>query len=400
MRSLVVLLPLNSPTGATEFDYVVTADGANVGEHASAPPALLPQPSGAGAEVVAIVPAGALSWHQVILPRGTSGSSPRLRAVLEGLLEERLLDEPDSLHFALQPQSKAGAPVWVAACERAWLRNVLQVLEAAGRPASRIVPEFAPEGPTRVHALGKPDDAQLVVAGEEGVMAAPLAPASLALLPPPDEDTLRTAEPAVAELAEQVLKRPVALQQAPQRWVQAAQSGWDLAQFDLSNSSRARTMKRLAGGWAGLLQAPQWRAVRWGAAMLVLINLIGLNSWAWMERSSIQVKRDSVRRTLTQTFPNVRLVVDPLVQMEKEVAALRLSTGASSGRDMEAMLAALAEAAPDQVVTALEFTGTALRAKGLSGNPEANGVVPRLRSLGYRAVVEGDTLTITPEAAP
>lgn len=400
MRSLIVYLPLSSPTGSTEYEYVVTADGSQVGEHASAPAALLPQPSGAGAEVVAVVPGSALSWHQVVLPRGTSAGSPRLRAVLEGLLEERLLDEPDNLHFALQPRSKAGAPAWVAACDRAWLRTAVQVLEAAGRPASRIVPEFAPEGPVTVHALGKAEAGVLVATSEEGVMAAPLAPGSLALLPPLSDQTPCTAEPAVAELAEQVLSQPVILQQAPQRWVRAAQSAWDLAQFDLSNSSRARTFKKLAGGWAGLLRAPQWRAARWAAVLLLVVNLAGLNTWAWFERSALRAKQESVRRTLTQTFPNVRLVVDPLVQMEKEVAALRLATGASSNRDMEAMLAALAEVAPDQVITSLEFTGTALRLKGLAGNPEENGLAPRLRSLGYRVALQGDTLAITQEAAP
>src|SRR5437868_10444981 len=88
MSSLVILLPTQLAGPATEYAYVLTPDGRTVGSHGSAPPALLPRPAGAGAEVVAVVPVGALSWHQVHLPKGTSGGSPRLRAVLEGLLEE------------------------------------------------------------------------------------------------------------------------------------------------------------------------------------------------------------------------------------------------------------------------------------------------------------------------
>lgn len=72
--------------------------------------------NGSGDEVVAVAPARALSWHQVELPQGVSTSSTRLRAVLEGLLEERLLDDAENLHFALEPTIDPGLPFWVAVC--------------------------------------------------------------------------------------------------------------------------------------------------------------------------------------------------------------------------------------------------------------------------------------------
>ena len=150
-------------------------------------------------------------------------------------------------------------------------------------------------------------------------MSLPLSSQALALLPSLPEDTPCVAEPAVAELAEQVLHRPPVLQQAPQRWLQAAQSDWDLAQFEFSSSGRARAFKKLGTAWADVLAAPQWRAARWGALLLVAVNLVGLNAWAWRERSALEEKREAIRRTLTQTFPQVKVVVDAPVQMEKEV---------------------------------------------------------------------------------
>ena len=128
MSSLYLLLPTQPATAQTEFEYVLTPDGRAAGRHASAQAALLPLPAGAGSELVAIAPASALSWHQVELPKGTNARSPRLRAVLEGLLEDKLLDEPEALHFALAPNAPATGPVWVAVCDRAWLRAGLQVL--------------------------------------------------------------------------------------------------------------------------------------------------------------------------------------------------------------------------------------------------------------------------------
>jgi general secretion pathway protein L len=401
MSSLVVLLPLQPATASTEFDYVLTPDGRSVGAHAAAPAALLPQPTGAGAEVVAIAPASAVSWHRVELPKGTSAGSPRLRAVLEGLLEDRLLDEPETLHFALQPQPRAGAAVWVATCDRAWLRSAVQVLEAVGRPASRIVPEFTPDTAPAIHALGEPQDGLLVAVSSDGVMTLPLTAAALPLLPALPEDAPCVAEPAVAALAEQLLKQKVALQQAPQRWLAAAQSAWDLAQLDFASSGRARTLKKLAGIWAELLQARQWRPVRWAAVLLVALNLVGLNAWAWKERSALQAKREAIARTLTQTFPQVKVVVDAPIQMEKEVTALRQAAGATSGRDLEAMLGALSIAAPGRSVSALEFTGTELRVRGLAAGPEeAQTAIAALKNQGYRCSVQGDTLLITQEAAP
>lgn len=402
MSSLVVMLPLQPATVSTEFDYVLSPDGAAVGSHASAPAALLPLAAGAGAEVVAIAPASAISWHQVELPKGTSARSPRLRAVLEGLLEDRLLDDLETLHFSVQPQVRAGLPVWVAVCDRAWLRSAVQVLEAAQRPATRIVPEFAPDGAPALYALGEPENALLVVAGGEGVMTLPLVASSLALLPTLPEDAPCVAEPAVAALAEQVLQQKVTLQQTQQRWLQAAQSAWDLAQFDFASSGRARTFKKIAGGWAQLLSAPQWRPARWAAALLVAVNLVGLNSWAWKERSTLQGQRESIRRMLTQTFPQVKVVVDAPVQMEKEMAALRQATGATSGRDLEAMLGALSTAAgPQRPVTGLEFNGAELRAKGLAYSPdEARAVATSLKSQGYLSQMQGDTLVLTQETAP
>lgn len=401
MSSLIVLLPPEMAGAASEFSFALSTDRRTVEQHGSAPAALLPQPHGAGAEVVAVVPVQALSWHQVELPKGVTAQSPRLRGVLEGLLEERLLDEPDQLHFALQPAAGTGA-AWVAACDKAWLRGALQVLEAAGRPAGRIVPEAAPQQPGTLHALGDPDNAQLVWAGPEGVLALPLAPASLGLLPAPVDGAPCLAEPAVAALAEQVLQHPVELQQTPQRLLLAAQTAWDLAQFEFASSGRARALKKLASGWTELVRAPQWRAARWGAVLLVALNVLGLNAWAWKERAVLQAKREQIRATLTQTFPQVKVVVDAPVQMEREVAALRQRAGVASGRDLESMLAALSMAAPPgRALAGLEFSGTELRARGLAlTQDELRPVAANLKSLGYAASLQGDVLVIVQEGNP
>ena len=398
MSALIVHLPAQPVSASTEFEYALTADGSTVQSHGSAQAALLPVPTGAGAEVVAVVPVSMISWHHVELPKGTTPGSPRLRAVLEGLLEDQLLDEPDSVHLAIQPPTRGAAPLWVAACDRAWLRGAVQALETAERPVSRIVPEFAPEGDPVLYALGEPQRPLLVLAGSQGVTALPLSSQVLPLLPALPESTPCVAEPAVAALAEQVLHRQPVLQQMPQRWLHSSQSAWDLAQFDFSSSGRARALKKLGTAWADLLVAPQWRPARWGVLLLVAINLLGLNAWAWRERSALQAKHDAIQRTLTQTFPQIKVVVDAPVQMAREVAGLLQTTGTTTGRDLEAMLGALSAASPpDRPVGAIDFSNGELRVKGLAPTPR---MTAGLKRQGYSALAQGDTLVLTQEGTP
>ena len=141
---------------------------------------------------------------------------------------------------------------------------------------------------------------------------------------------------------------------------------------------------------------------RWGAILLVAANLLGLNAWAWKERSALDAKREAVRRILTTTFPQVKVVVDAPLQMEKELVLLRQAAGATSGRDLEAMLGVLAAVAPPmRPLGALEYTGSELRLKGQPYTAEeARALAASLRSLGYAAELRGDTLVVTAEAAP
>lgn len=401
MSSLFVLLPASRVTAQTELPFAVSADGRSVARQGVAQAALLPPASGPGGQVVLVAPASALSWHAVDLPKGIGPKSPRLRAALEGVLEDRLLDEPDQLHFALAPNVSAEGRHWVAVCDRAWLRDALQVFESAQRPATRVVPEFAPEGAPTLYALGEGESTQLVCAGSEGVVALPLAATSLALLPTLPEGTPVFAEPAAAEQAEQLLQHTPRLVGTADRLLLAGRTGWDLAQMEFASSGRRRAMKKFSASWGDLLRAPQWRPARWGAALLVVVQLVGLNAWAWKERSSLADKRAAVTSTLTQSFPNVRVVVDAPVQMEREVAALRQLTGGASSRDLETVLGAVAPLAQGRSPSAIDYNGSEVRLRGLAANEnEARPLIQGLRSQGYSATQQGDTLVVRAEAQP
>ena len=100
MSTLVVYLPSGAAGITLAYDYALTTGGHGLHEHACVPPALLPA-TARGGEVVAVVPVSLLSWHSVQLPKGINAGSARLQPVLEGLLEEHLLDEATHLHLAM-----------------------------------------------------------------------------------------------------------------------------------------------------------------------------------------------------------------------------------------------------------------------------------------------------------
>lgn len=395
MSSLFIHLPPAPVTAASDFGYVLSVDGRSPGQTSSAPATLLPAPHGAGSETVAVVPAAELSWHRLEWPRGLRPASARLRAALEGLLEDHLLDEPEALHFAVEPHAHAGEPAWVAVCDRAWLRACLQALDAAGRSVTRIVPEIAPEAPASLYVLGEADHAVLVARSPRGVVTLPLAAASLPLLPALPDEALCFAEPAIAEPAEALLQRPLVLQPAAERWLQAAQSDWNLAQFDLARTGRGRAVRRLATVGAEWLRAPHWRPARWGLALLLAANLVGLNAWAWKERTALDSRREAVRAVLVRTFAQARPGADPLAQMEREVAALRQATATPASGDLETLLGTLATLAPARAATGLDYARGTLRVRGLGWTAvDLRTAGPRLQAQGLSATLQGDELVL------
>lgn len=411
MSDLIVYLPESPPGASTDYRYAQSRDGQTVAHYGSAPATALPQ-AGLGQDVVVIVPGRLLSWHRLDLPKGTlTAGATRLRAVLDGMMEERVLDEPGNLHFAVAPQATTPGGVWVAACDKAWLQAALAPLEAAGRPVSRIVPEFAPlpaegvdDGAATVYATGDPSEAWLVQPHPDGVASLPLQAAVVSAWRSRQGAAPFTvrAEPALIAQATALFEQPVQLQQAADRWLQALSSPWNLAQFDLANSGRQRVLKKFSDIGADLLHAPRWRAARWGMGLALAVNLAGLNAWAWKEQAALSQRRSAVQAVLTQTFPHVKVVLDAPLQMARELALLRQSTGAATQQDLENLLTAWgsAQVAPSTPeasgIHKLDYSDGELRLQGTSLTEEAlQGLRARLDPLGYALRRDGEALVLT-----
>lgn len=332
----------------TEYAYVTSPDALLLDKQGECAAALLPK----AAAVIAQLADADVSWHRITLPKAPQA---RLRAALVGVLEDALLDDADAVHLALAPGATPGQPTWVAAVDKRWLRAELAALEKAEVFVDRVVPSSWPDDPPSGHfaetAGGEPTGAEGIVlhwAHAEGVAGLRLQGGlARALVPrPAPAGTRWSATPGAAAAAEQWLGMPVNVMSRGERALQAARSLWNLRQFDLTQRTRgARALRDGVRRFA----SPQWRAVRWGLAALVLAQVVGLNLWAWQQRNTLEQRRVAIRNAVKAAFPRANdldLQRDAAAVMQREVQAMRTLAGRAGDNDLEALLSAAASAWP------------------------------------------------------
>lgn len=382
-----------------ELEFVFSADGRSATRSGQAAPALLPK---ADQRVLVLADAD-VSWHRIDIPKAPPA---RLRAALGGAMEELLLDDDDALHLALAVDAVPGQRGWVAVMNKPWLAAALAALESVGVTADRVLPSMSPaesaQGQGHFFAThqGLDGGVALALADANGVACLRLGGLARALLPAASDAVRYTATPAAAAAAERWLGAPVQMLGAAERALQAARAPGNLRQFDLAR--RSRGLRALVDALRGL-RSPEWRPVRWGLAALVVVQLAGLNAWAWQQRRALDERKLAMHALLRDSFPSVRAVLDAPVQMQRETDRLRTAAGRPGDADLEVLLAAAAAAWPDNQgpVQALQFEAgrLVLSAPGW-GEPDLAQFRGRLRSAGFGAELAEGRITLARLAAP
>jgi len=391
----------DAPGPATEWLWAQTADGQRASAHGQSTAAALPT----DADTVLLVPPQLLSWHSVAVPKVAAS---RLRAVLDGLLEDRLLDDAGQMHFALAPGGKPGQTLWVAAQRADWLRAALATLRASGHAVSRVAPLMWPQPELNQRAFERNGQTWLAAAGPLGVVCAPWQPDTTpatwqALLHSVAEADANPptclSEPVCAAQAELAQQRPPEVAGTAEHLLRSAQGPWDLAQFEFSQSAQARRGHWLRDTGRALLHSPAWRPVRWGLVGLVLLQVAALNVTAWRSQQALKDKQAQTRQTLTQTFPQVTLVLDAPVQMRRALADLRQVSGEASPRDLEALLQALAVASPQW--DTLDFGPGQVTLQGFRAASNAGrDWQSQLEAAGWTVELAGEPPVLTLKARP
>jgi len=412
MSILIIQLParqrLSEPSpdaatatqGTTSYAYVLSADGEALSRQGRCELAQMPSAD----SVVAVLAPTDVSWHRLTLPKAPQS---RLRAALASLLEDALLEEPEQLHLAVAPQAKTGQSTWVAVCDHTWLTAQLMAFEKAKLHIERMVPGMAPDEPATAlfhealeagqQSAESGHEVLMTWSSADGVSTWPLSGGlSRGLLPDPLPPQARFfATPPVASPAERWLGRAVTVQTPSEHMLLASHSLWNLLQFELAPRSKGAHV--LSDQWRHFM-SPNWRPVRAGLAALVAVQVLGLNVWAWHQQHTLKQRQAQRVQLLQEAHPQVRVVLDAPVQMQRETDALRAQAGEPGAQDLESLMAVVATAWPqDTPTTSLRYDGQALTVAPPSGwGPgELEQFRVQLGAAGVQVDTEADgTLTV------
>jgi len=298
-------------------------------------------------DVELVLPAARVLFARLKLPRVGAAT---LRELLPFAVEDRLLADPSRIHAVAGPVDARGETL-VAVIDREWLRGMLEPLRTAGLRPARAWCESAllggPGGEWQL-VLGAArgllvDDAGAGVAFDRG------APAGLPL-------ALRIALDEASERGERpVLIRVHTEGDAPR----ADLEGWTAeAGVRMEPGSRWEALARGAPARGAIdLLAPELssHAARLSAVripraavalalsiVVVQFALDGAQAWRLArERADLAARAESLFRS---AFPEAKAVVDPRLQMERNLAQLRRSRGLAAGDDFLAQLTHAARA--------------------------------------------------------
>jgi general secretion pathway protein L len=319
-------------------------------------------PQAKGRRITALLPAERVTLLHVEVP---SRNPQKVLQAVPYMLEDKLAEDVENLHFALGTRSDAGQ--LVAAVGRAHLREQLDALAAAGLEAAHLVPDVCAILP----------EADAVVVALEG---------DTALVRFPDGGGFGTDQ----ALAAHLLRRRLADNTAVTRIVMhGSPQEMDALDTALADLPLERQRRPLEGGMLPLLanslvhqrgldllqgefknQTPMqehWRQWRLAAILLAACLLLGL---AQQVTSYLRLRHQAaaldaqVLQVFTQAMPGSRVQADTEVQqMKQRLAELQ---GGNSAGSLLALLDALGTGLgsnPSIQVTAVSYQGGSLQAQ-------------------------------------
>jgi general secretion pathway protein L len=312
---------------------------------------------------------GALRWVGIVPPQVCSVvpcdlplvAPARMAAALRGALEERVLGEDiDSALIAAPPV--AGRITQAAIVKRAWM----QALLAMKLPLLALVPGVAllPAGHARI-------DGDWVwlhsVQGEVALL--PRAVAPLDGLTVADEGDLTWLLGASAH--------PFNLL-----------SGEFLPAGGAARVGRSLKLALLAGWAEGWL-----KPLVWGLLACGLLSLVGLQVKAAQVRGQIAERRIMQTELVKKALPNVPVIVDAPLQLQRELRAVRSASGQPNAADAEAILAAINSAlGGDAVWQSVRFANGELSLQ--TNQPVSSEQLAALAAQGYSNRRDGAILII------
>jgi general secretion pathway protein L len=339
--------------------FALAGDGGNLLQQGAAALSSLGDLVASARRVVLLLSAADVTLLRVKMP---PLSPSKLQQALPNLVEEQILGDPADCVLAASSVQDGDGQRAVAVAQRAWLAAIVQVLQGLGAHGIAVLPAqlCLPLAPGGAAAAIEADDVGLQLTlrlgpGEGLGLSTDSQPlAALQTLRAFAGETPLTLylAPALLPLYQPLLDVVPGITLETDHWahwISAAKgAGIDLAPALGSAGAAAR----------------QWLRWRWPlrlAALLVLLNIVGLNiEWLRLKRDADLV-RASISQTFRSLYPKEPLTAFPLEQMRRHLAAIKADSGG--------------EVAPD------EFTALC------AGFGEAMNILPRkalVASIDYR----------------
>ncbi len=301
------------------------------------------------AETIVVLPVARVAFARAVLPRGPAA---RLARLAPFAIEDAIVSAPEQVHCAvLDDDDAGGGERLIAVLEREWLERALAELAAFGVKPDRAIVESALlagaadvwtvvwNGSGGFAALGGVE----AVALDAAVDGRPPLALSLAL----DERrragrgprairvlTAGAADPPDTAKWTGALHVPVAM---AGRWLPEESDARAAACADLLPGARAG--RWAADGWLRRFKP----AAALGAALVAAHVLVTLGDWARLAYEARGL-RGGMNAAFRKAFPEASAVVDPALQMRRNVADLRRAAGEPDAADLVPLLARLAPA--------------------------------------------------------
>ncbi|MCD6672733.1 MAG: type II secretion system protein GspL [Burkholderiaceae bacterium] len=312
-------------------------------------------------------------------------SPPRLQQALPNLVEDLLLQDAQSCAYALGPRESDTQQRPVAAIDRAWLEFVVGAFERRGIRVQAAWPAqlALPIGAGQVALACLHDGLALRTQPNDGIgwsAGADVDSRTEAIVCALD------AAGASAPAADAVeARRRIAVFVEDGSWQApalkaAARAGIDIdvralafpiaAPIDLLSARSGTAARR----WLADVDWRAWRLPAGAAAAAIVVALVGLNlHWALLAKESERLHA-GIEQRYRDAFPGTQVIVDPMLQMQRQVAKLRARAGQSGPEDFVPLLARFSQALGGQAIDAMasiEFREGRLRVRFQPGFFEA-----------------------------
>ncbi len=298
-------------------------------------------------ETVLVLPVARVAFVRAALPQGPAA---RLAKLAPFAIEDAIVSAPEQVHCVVLDDDHSGERL-IAVLDREWLGSALAELAAFGIEPDRAIVESAlvagDEGAWTVVWSGDGGFAVLggveAIALDASVEGRPPLGLKLAL----DERrrsgagpravrilTAGAADPPETAKWSESLHVPVTI---AGKWLPEASDARAAACADLLPG--ARTGAWAAEGWLARLKP----AAALVAALVAAHVLVTLGDWARLAYEARGL-RQGMEAAFRKAFPEAKTVVDPALQMRRNVADLRRAAGEPDATDLVPLLAKLAPA--------------------------------------------------------